>query len=207
MSWHTRELIQCPACQTSRQHHPGLLNVPSIGVCYPGKVFPPVSPVLITAGGKPIWSYRTKSEHSLLSIERISRCHCSLCNQLSVLIVHRHRNCLVDRSFVLLVLVIPHKSSLQLQSRIAPTQERPFKRGGIHIISRPVLLAISHRRNMFLLVLRSAGQPIPSTVHNPIRVDLLVGCSVLYCAARPVIRALPIVSHTSIKNWSQQQFQ
>ena len=36
--------------------------------------------------------------------------------------------------------------------------------GGIHNISRPVSLAISHPRNMFPLVLRSAGQPIPSTV-------------------------------------------
>ena len=81
------------------------------------------------------------------------------------------------------------------------------KLGGIHNISRPVLLAISHRRNMFPLVLRSAGQPIPSTVHNPKRVDLVVGCSVLFCAARPVIRALPTVSHPSITNQSQQQFQ
>ena len=81
------------------------------------------------------------------------------------------------------------------------------KRGGIHNISRPVSLAISHRRNMFPLVLRPAGQPIPSTVHNPKRVDLVVGCSILYCAARPVIRARPTVSHPSINNRSQQQFQ
>ena len=81
------------------------------------------------------------------------------------------------------------------------------KRGGIHNISRPVLLAISHRRNMFLLVLRSAGQPILSIVHNPKRVDLVVGCPVLYCAARPVIRALPTLSHPSINNRSQQKFQ
>ena len=81
------------------------------------------------------------------------------------------------------------------------------KRGGIHNIFRPVLLAISHRRNMFPLVLRSAGQPITSIVHNPKWVDLVVGCSVLYCAALPVIRALSTVSHPSINNRLQQHFQ
>ena len=196
-----------PSLSDKSQHHPGLLIVPSIGVCYPGKVFPPVSPVLITPRGKPIWSYRTKSEHCLLPIKSIGRCHCSLCNQLSVLIVHRRRNCFVDRSFVLLVLVIPHKSSLHLQSRIAPTQECHCKREGIHTISRSLSLAISHRRNLFPSVLRSAGQPIPSTVHNPKTIDLVVCCSVLYCAARPVIRVLPTVSHPLINNRLQQQFQ
>ena len=65
--------------------------------------------------------------------------------------------------------------------------------GEFTITSRPALRAISHRRAKFTLVLRPEGQPIPSTVHNPKRVDLVVGCSVLYCAARPVIRALPTV--------------
>ena len=103
--------------------------------------------------------------------------------------------------------------SSQHQVHQAPkcTKEIPLvhscKRGGIHNISRPVLLAISHCRKMFHLVLRSAGKPIPSTVHNPKRVDLVGGCSVLYCSARPVIRALPTVSNPSINNRSQQQFQ
>ena len=76
-----------------------------------------------------------------------------------------------------------------------------------HNISRPVSLAISHRRNMFPLVLRSAEQPIPSTVYNPKRVDLVVGCSVLYYAACPSVSAPSTVFCPSINSRSQQQFQ
>ena len=82
------------------------------------------------------------------------------------------------------------------------------KLGGIHNISRPAFrYRPSHRRNMFPLVLGSVGQPIPGTVYNPKRVDLVVGYSVSYYAACPVICALPTVSHSSINSRSQQQFQ
>ena len=120
-----------------------------------------------------------------MSIENIGRCLFSLCNQLSVLFFHPYRQ-------------IATHCATAIQS--LSTQERHCKRGRLRNISGPILLAISHQRNMFPLVLRSAGQPIPSTVHNPKRVDLVVGCSVLYCTARSVIRALPTVSRPAINN-------
>ena len=74
---------------------------------------------------------------------------------------------------------------MQKQEKSFSKIRQNCKRGGIHNISGPVSLAISHRRNMFPLILRSAGQPIPSTVYNPKRVDLVVGRSVSYYAACP----------------------
>ena len=95
VGWHAGEFVKYPTRQASWQDHPVLLIVPPVRIGHPRKVLPPVRPVLVAAGRKPVRTYRPESEHTLLSVEGICRRHRSLCHQLTISVVHRHCNRIV----------------------------------------------------------------------------------------------------------------
>ena len=95
VGWHAGEFVKCPTGQASWQDHLGLLVVPPVRIDHPRKMTPPVGPVLVAAGLKPVRTYRPKSEHSLPSVKGVCCRQHSLCHQLTSFAVHRHCNRIV----------------------------------------------------------------------------------------------------------------
>ena len=114
---HACKFVQSPAHQTGWQDHPGLIALPAVGICNPSKVLPPVCPVPIATGRKTIRTYCPESKYALWPVQRVCCCNCRFSNQPPVLFFHAVLS--PSRQLV--------THTLQLQSRIRPTQEGQFR--------------------------------------------------------------------------------